>query len=85
MMNPNSGSSRLIGFDKPRVWSIMNPLAVKTQSVNLGQGFPSWQPAEFYRKFLAEGVLNGNHQYVRSFGSLSYTQAIAQFHKKTFG
>jgi len=53
MINPNSGSSRLFGFDKPRVWSIMTPLAVKTQSVNLGQGFPSWQPAEFYRKFLA--------------------------------
>jgi kynurenine---oxoglutarate transaminase / cysteine-S-conjugate beta-lyase / glutamine---phenylpyruvate transaminase len=27
----------------------------------------------------------GSHQYVRAFGSLNYTKAIADFHKKTFG
>jgi hypothetical protein len=44
MKNPISGALRLTGFDKPTVWTIMTPLAIKTQSVNLGQGFPSWQP-----------------------------------------
>lgn len=29
-------------------------------------------------------ILLGNHQYVRAFGSLTYTKAIADFHKKTF-
>lgn len=34
-MIENQGAKRLTGFDKPTVWSIMTPLAVKTQSVNL--------------------------------------------------
>ena len=34
-MNKISGASRLAGFDKPTVWSVMTPLAVKTKSVNL--------------------------------------------------
>lgn len=29
------GSNRLEGFNKPRVWTIMNNLAVQTGSVNL--------------------------------------------------
>lgn len=29
------GASRLNGFDKPTVWTIMTPLAIKTQSANL--------------------------------------------------
>ena len=44
MKNTITGAARLAGFDKPTVWTIMTPLAVKTQSVNLGQGFPGWQP-----------------------------------------
>ena len=26
----------------------------------------------------------GNHQYVRAFGSLTYTKAISEFHKQAF-
>ena len=44
MNNPIRGAFRLAGFDSPTVWTIMTPLAIKTQSINLGQGFPSWQP-----------------------------------------
>jgi len=50
-MKSLSGASRLVGFDKPTVWSIMTPLAVQTKSINLGQGFPSWSPPDFYKKF----------------------------------
>lgn len=35
MINKISGAKRLTGFDKPTVWSIMTPLAVKTKSINL--------------------------------------------------
>jgi hypothetical protein len=35
MINKISGAKRLTGFDKPTVWSIMTPLAIKTKSVNL--------------------------------------------------
>ena len=47
-----SGASRLIGFDKPTVWTIMTPLAIQTKSVNLGQGFPSWSPPAFFTQYL---------------------------------
>lgn len=59
-MNKLSGASRLIGFDKPTVWSTMTPLAVKTKSINLGQGFPSWSPPDFFQKFLKESVTSCN-------------------------
>ena len=63
----------------------MTPLAIKTNSINLGQGFPSWGPPDFYKKYLEEAVKESNHQYVRAYGSLTYTKAIADFHKPTFG
>lgn len=34
-MDQNRGAKRLTGFDKPTVWSVMTPLAVKTKSINL--------------------------------------------------
>ena len=59
-MKSISGASRLIGFDKPTVWSIMTPLAVQTKSVNLGQGFPSWSPPDFYKQSLLESINSCN-------------------------
>jgi len=37
-----TAASRLENFDKPTVWSLMTPLAIRTNSINLGQGFPAW-------------------------------------------
>jgi hypothetical protein len=37
-------ASRLKGLDKPTVWHEFSPLAVEHASVNLGQGFPDWDP-----------------------------------------
>ena len=34
-MNKILGAKRLVGFDQPTVWSLMTPLAVRTQSINL--------------------------------------------------
>ena len=33
------GATRLNGFNKPTVWTVMAPLAIKTQSVNLVNAF----------------------------------------------
>lgn len=35
MINKTLGAQRLTGFDKPTVWTVMTPLAVKTKSMNL--------------------------------------------------
>ena len=52
MKSPITAAQRLNGFNKPTVWTIMTPLAVQTKSLNLGQGFPSWGPPEFFKKHL---------------------------------
>lgn len=88
-MKSITGAARLVGFDKPTVWSIMTPLAVQTKSINLGQGFPSWSPPDFYQKHLLEAINSckiiyyflASHQYTRAFGSLNLVQAIAKFHQ----
>lgn len=66
MKNTISGACRLSGFDKPTVWTIMTPLAIKTQSVNLGQGFPSWQPPEFYLKHLQESLTYSIYEFIKA-------------------
>ena len=43
----NVPASRLEGTGKPTVWSEFGALAAETGAVNLGQGFPDWQPPEF--------------------------------------
>lgn len=38
-MKKIEGALRLSGFDKPTVWTIMTPLAIKTESANLVRPF----------------------------------------------
>ena len=40
-------SSRLDGLDRPTVWHEFSPLALEHEAVNLGQGFPDWDPPQF--------------------------------------
>jgi kynurenine--oxoglutarate transaminase/cysteine-S-conjugate beta-lyase/glutamine--phenylpyruvate transaminase len=40
-------SKRLDGLDAPTVWHEFSPLAAKHKSINLGQGFPDWDPPRF--------------------------------------
>lgn len=37
-------SQKIFGLNKPTIWTKMSELAIKTNSLNLGQGFPSWDP-----------------------------------------
>lgn len=96
MISKITGAKRLTNFDKPTVWSIMTPLAIKTKSTNLvntfliqGQGFPSWSPPDFYTNHLDKVQKEcisfnyiGNHQYTRAFGSLPLVNAIAGYYKR---
>ena len=40
----------LQSYNKPTVWTYFTKLAIETKSVNLGQGFPSWDPPNFYKE-----------------------------------
>jgi len=37
---------------KSSMWVEFGQLAIKTNSVNMGQGFPNWSPPEFFLKNL---------------------------------
>ena len=38
---------RLQGLDAPTVWQEFSPLSNQYSSINLGQGFPDWEPPQF--------------------------------------
>jgi aspartate/methionine/tyrosine aminotransferase len=40
--------------------------AMKTNSVNLGQGFPDWNPPEFIKKVATHSINEESNQYTRS-------------------
>ena len=40
-------ASRLQGLDAPTVWQEFSPLAAQYNAINLGQGFPDWEPPPF--------------------------------------
>lgn len=64
-------ASRLAGFDKPTIWSTMTPLAIKTNSVNLGQGFPAWEPPAFFTKHLQNALKTSKTSVIQAHISMS--------------
>ncbi len=75
-----------MGYELPTVWYKFSRLAVLTNSVNLGQGFPDWQPAEILidalkKQFNDESV---SYQYSRSFGNVKLTESIANNYEHVF-
>lgn len=68
-MKAVEGALRLTGFDKPTVWTIMTPLAIKTESANLVilkifRGKDSLHGnlqifiSNFYKKLLEKVIIN---------------------------
>jgi len=52
---------RLDGTGKPTMWSEFGQLAVETGAVNLGQGFPDWQPPKFVVEAAHQALRDGFH------------------------
>jgi kynurenine--oxoglutarate transaminase/cysteine-S-conjugate beta-lyase/glutamine--phenylpyruvate transaminase len=73
---------RLDGLDKPTVWQEFTPLALHHQSVNLGQGFPDWDPPAFVVEAMRHSTdpsYNRHaNQYARSYAHLPLAQVLAQ-------
>ena len=63
-------SSRLEGLDKPTVWHEFTPLANEHGAINLGQGFPDWDPPSFVVESMVYAVDPSHgrrsNQYTRS-------------------
>jgi kynurenine---oxoglutarate transaminase / cysteine-S-conjugate beta-lyase / glutamine---phenylpyruvate transaminase len=81
-------SHRLDGLDKPTVWHEFSPLAVKHGSVNLGQGFPDWDPPAFAQRAMINSVdpAAGRHanQYARSYAHMPLATVLANDYTERF-
>ncbi|GAM17936.1 hypothetical protein SAMD00019534_011110, partial [Acytostelium subglobosum LB1] len=70
----------------PSVWLEFSPLSIKYKSVNLGQGFPDFDPPEFVTNALKRTIdAGGFNQYTRSPGHLRLVNAIANTYSPLFG
>ena len=84
-------SQRLSGLDQPTVWHEFSPLAVQHQSINLGQGFPDWDPPAFVLESMhaavdvvGPGAANAN-QYARSAAHLPLANVLAELYTERWG
>jgi aspartate/methionine/tyrosine aminotransferase len=79
-------SPRLNGLDKPTVWHEFSPLANEYNAVNLGQGFPDWDPPSFVIDAMVNSVtpsMNRHaNQYARSYAHMPLAQVLAQDYEK---
>lgn len=86
--NPSVLASRLDGLDKPTVWHEFSPLAVEHGAINLGQGFPDWDPPNFVQNAMNVAVhpsagRNAN-QYARSYAHLPLARVLAAEYARKF-
>ena len=75
-------ATRLDGLDKPTVWHEFSPLAVEHNAVNLGQGFPDWDPPTFAMEAMNKSIdpsfgRNAN-QYARSYAHMPLAKILAE-------
>lgn len=64
---------------KANVWTTFNDVALKTNAISLGQGFPDWNPPQFVLDSLSKAV---NHQYARPAGNLNLVTLLSQRYGK---
>lgn len=78
--------SKTADYEKPTIWHTFSRLAMTTNSVNLGQGFPDWSPPGFLLDSIQKHVSNpsSNNQYARFAGSLKLCESIARNYSQKF-
>ncbi len=60
------------------IFTVMSRLAAETGALNLGQGFPDFQPPERLRALVAEHLARGHNQYAPMAGLPALAEAIAE-------
>jgi len=88
MMNPPAAalgsedmlavSEKLAGWTGPTVWGEFAALAAETKAVNLGQGFPNWDPPQFVVDAAHHAIEKGFHQYTRTSGHQRLVDLLAR-------
>jgi N-succinyldiaminopimelate aminotransferase len=67
------------------IFSEMTALARQHGAVNLGQGFPDFEPPEFVLRAATSAVEGGDHQYARGSGHPALVEALAAELGPSFG
>jgi kynurenine--oxoglutarate transaminase/cysteine-S-conjugate beta-lyase/glutamine--phenylpyruvate transaminase len=78
-MTKKTFSKRIESFTES-VYSEFTILANKYQAVNLGQGFPDWEPPSFVREATVEKILNTSAQYARARGDMELVNELADWY-----
>ena len=83
---PRVTAARLDGTGLPTVWSEFGELASSMpDAVNLGQGFPDWQPPAFVLEQAQEALATGFNQYTRPAGHPPLVEVLARRYSKHLG
>ena len=67
---------------KETVWEVFGGLARTHDAINLGQGFPDWNPPEFVLESLRQTIDTPFHQYTRPAGHPALVELLAERYSK---
>ncbi|HUB89961.1 MAG TPA: pyridoxal phosphate-dependent aminotransferase [Dyella sp.] len=67
------------------IFSVMSHLAVQHKAVNLGQGFPDFEPPQPLRDALSRAMANGLNQYAPGIGTAALREQIAIKTERLYG
>jgi methionine aminotransferase len=67
------------------IFSVMSHLAVQHKAVNLGQGFPDFEPPQALRDAVNRAMANGLNQYAPGIGTAALREQIALKTERLYG
>lgn len=67
------------------IFSVMSQLALEHKAVNLGQGFPDFEPPEPLRDALTRAMADGRNQYAPGIGIAALREQIARKTEQLYG
>src|ERR1700754_4506718 len=67
------------------IFSVMSQLALEHKSVNLGQGFPDFEPPEALRESITRAMAEGKNQYAPGVGIAKLREQIAIKTERLYG
>jgi methionine aminotransferase len=67
------------------IFSVMSQLAVEYKAVNLGQGFPDFEPPEALRDAVTRAMSDGRNQYAPGIGLANLREQIALKTERLYG
>ncbi|KAG6615580.1 Kynurenine-oxoglutarate transaminase [Phytophthora cinnamomi] len=79
------GISQRVRSLPPNVFAEFSALAAQHGAVNLGQGFPSFQTPQFVKQAAMDAIADGNNQYTRPGGHVSYVETLAEMYAPLLG